>query len=148
MAPVARELGATRGVLEPLQTADSLEGQVAELKAVLESNADLPVTLIGASRGAWLGLFTAARYPSLARKLILVGSGPFEERYAEGIMPTRLARLNVDERQEVQTLLKQLGGPADDGKKGSLARLGELLSRTDTLDPFDLGDELKLSMTS
>ena len=31
MAPVARELASVKGVLEPLQTADSLEGQVDEL---------------------------------------------------------------------------------------------------------------------
>lgn len=36
MAPVARELSSARGVLEPLQTATTLEGQVKELKAVLE----------------------------------------------------------------------------------------------------------------
>ena len=47
MAPVARELSANRGVLEPLQTATSLEGQVQELKTVLKDHSDLPVTLIG-----------------------------------------------------------------------------------------------------
>ena len=49
MAPVARELASDCGVLEPLQTAASLDGQVEELKAVLEKNADIPVTLIGFS---------------------------------------------------------------------------------------------------
>ena len=35
MAPVARELASGWGVLEPLQTATSLEGQIEELRAVL-----------------------------------------------------------------------------------------------------------------
>ncbi len=35
MAPVARELSSIMGVLEPLQTATSLEGQVQELHNVL-----------------------------------------------------------------------------------------------------------------
>jgi hypothetical protein len=38
MAPVARELSSVRGILEPLQTAATLEGQVQELKAVLEKS--------------------------------------------------------------------------------------------------------------
>ena len=46
VAPVARELALIRGVLEPFQAADTCEGQVQELKAVLEENADLPVTII------------------------------------------------------------------------------------------------------
>jgi hypothetical protein len=47
MAPVARELSRERGVLEPLQTKDTLEGQVAELQETLESLVNPPVTLIG-----------------------------------------------------------------------------------------------------
>src|SRR5215467_3183039 len=35
MAPVARELAGDRGILEPLQTATSLEGQVEELHVTL-----------------------------------------------------------------------------------------------------------------
>ena len=38
MAPVARELASDWGVLEPLQTAALLEGQIEELKTVLEKN--------------------------------------------------------------------------------------------------------------
>ncbi len=33
MAPVSRELASGWGVLEPLQTAESLEGQIEELKS-------------------------------------------------------------------------------------------------------------------
>jgi hypothetical protein len=49
MAPVARELSTFGGVLEPLQTAITIEGQVRELSEVLEKHGDLPVTLIGFS---------------------------------------------------------------------------------------------------
>ena len=72
MAPVARELASDRSVLEPIQTATSLEGQVAELRAVLEIHGDLPITLIGFSWGAWLSFIVAARYPAIVGKLILV----------------------------------------------------------------------------
>ena len=42
MAPVARELSSVRGVLEPLQTATSLEGQVRELHTVLNRTGTFP----------------------------------------------------------------------------------------------------------
>ena len=52
MAPVARELSSNWGVLEPLQTADSLEGQVQELRIILEKNADLPNVPVALERAA------------------------------------------------------------------------------------------------
>lgn len=93
MAPVARELSQLWGVLEPLQTEASLEGQVGELKGVIERYADLPVTLVGFSWGAMLSFICGALHPSLVKKLILVGSPPFEEKYATRILETRLGRL-------------------------------------------------------
>jgi pimeloyl-ACP methyl ester carboxylesterase len=63
MAPVARELSFLGGVLEPLQTAGTLEGQVREMKCVLELNGTLPITLIGFSWGAMLSFIFTARYP-------------------------------------------------------------------------------------
>ena len=57
MAPVARELSQEMGVLEPLQTRDSLEGQIQELKNQLTEHADCPLVLIGSSWGAVLALF-------------------------------------------------------------------------------------------
>ncbi|MDP2660017.1 MAG: alpha/beta hydrolase [Dehalococcoidia bacterium] len=93
MAPVARELSQLWGVLEPLQTEASLEGQVGELKGVIERYADLPVTLVGFSWGAMLSFICGALHPSLVKKLILVGSPPFEEKYATRILETRLGIL-------------------------------------------------------
>ena len=52
MAAVASELRSRWGILEPFQSAGSLEGQVEELKKVLVEHADLPVTLLGYSWGA------------------------------------------------------------------------------------------------
>jgi pimeloyl-ACP methyl ester carboxylesterase len=85
VAPVARELSSLVGILEPLQTATTLEGQVSELHTVLQGNASLPVTLVGHSWGAWLSFIAAARYPASVKKLVLIGSGPFEHRYAVNI---------------------------------------------------------------
>ncbi len=145
MASVARELSAVKGVLEPFQTETTLEGQVRELRSVLERDGRVPVTLVGFSWGAFLSWMVAARYPALVRKLILVGCPPFEEQDAASITKTRLERLTPEDRREAEAVLEQLGKPAADGKEGDknalLARLGNLLGRADTFDPLTQEDK-------
>src|SRR5271165_569270 len=136
MASVARELSAHCGILEPLQTAASLEGQVEELKIVLEQHGDLPITLIGFSWGAWLSFIVTARYPVLVGRLILVGSGPFEEKYIAKLEGTRLNRLNAAVRAEFASLLSALGDPVTKNKDALMVRLSTLLAKTDEYDPI------------
>jgi len=142
MAPVARRLASGWGVLEPIQRATSLEGQVEELRSVLEKHGDLPITLVGFSWGAWLSVIVAAHYPALIRKLILVGSGPYEEKYVAQLQETRLSRLCQEERTEFQCIIRALGDPTTEDKDPLLARLGTLASKTDEYDPIpDTSDE-------
>ena len=138
MAPVARELSSVRGVLEPLQTAPSIEGQVQELRTVLQEKADLPVTLIGWSWGAMLGFIFAAQHPSFVAKLILVGSGVYEEKFAVNIMKTRLSRLNEEERAEAFSMMRKLEDPAVGDKNTLMATFGKLISKADSYDPLAL----------
>ncbi len=135
MAPVARELASGWGVLEPIQTATSLEGQVEELRTVLETCADSPVTLIGFSWGAWLSFILTAHYPPLVKKLILVGSGPYEEKYVARLQEARLSRLSEEEGAEFESIIRALGDPGTEDKDRLLARLGALVSKTDEHDP-------------
>ena len=135
MRPVARGLAVGWGVLEPIQTAMSLEGQVEELKTVLEKNGDIPVTLIGFSWGAWLSFIVAARYPAIIKKLILLGSGPYEEKYAIKIQETRLNRLSKEEREEFESIFRTLDDPATEHKDRAFAKLGALACKADAYDP-------------
>jgi pimeloyl-ACP methyl ester carboxylesterase len=141
VAPVARELSSVRGILEPLQTADTLDGQILELKSVLEKDGALPVILAGHSWGAMLGFILAARYPSLVQKLILVGSGPFEEKYTVNILGTRLSRLDEEDRVELLSLIEVLDDPATKDKSAPMARFGALCARADAYDPLPHEDE-------
>jgi pimeloyl-ACP methyl ester carboxylesterase len=142
VAPVARELAFTKGVLEPLQTEETVEGEVQELRTVLEESADLPVILIGHSWGAMLSYIIAARYPSLVKKLIMIASGVFEEKYTDTIDPVRWTRLSETERIEVATLIDSLSGPANKNKNLAMARLGQLWAKSDSYDPVSLNFEM------
>jgi pimeloyl-ACP methyl ester carboxylesterase len=141
VAPVARELSAVKGVIEPFQTATTLDAQVQELRSILEEEARLPVTLIGFSWGAFLSWMTAARYPSIVGRLILVSSPPFEESYAGSITRTRLDRLNSAEQTEAMALIGKMDDPKAGEKDQVLARLGVLLSHADAYDPAPFVDE-------
>lgn len=136
MAPVAQELSLDCGILEPLQTAKTVPGQVEELKSVLEESADLPVILIGFSWGAWLSLIFATENSNLVKKLILVGCGPLEEKYADNIMRTRMNRLHDEEQAVVASALKAISDPAAENRDGAFAKIGALLSKADAFDPL------------
>jgi pimeloyl-ACP methyl ester carboxylesterase len=142
MAPVARELSSITGVIEPLQTKKSVDGQVQELSDVLKAHGDLPVKLIGYSWGAWLSFILTARYPSLVQKLILVGSGAFEESYAENIVADRLSRLSEEERIEALDLVETIDNPATGNKNRPMARLGELFAKADAYEALPQKSEL------
>ena len=142
MAPVARQLSSVRGVLEPLQTAKSLKGQVEELLTILKDNGDFPVILIGWSWGAMLSFIFAAQHPSFVKKLILIGSGVYEEKYAVNIVPTRLSRLGEEERVEALSLIETLSDPAIEDKSAPMARLGKLFSKADSYDPLPYDSEV------
>ncbi|MDD1687618.1 alpha/beta hydrolase [Methanoregula sp.] len=141
VAPLARELSTLTGVLEPFQTETTLDGQVHELRSVLVEHGNVPVTLIGFSWGAFLSWMLAARFPALVKKLILVSSPPFEERYVAGITRTRMTRLQDAGKAHAEALLAKLDDPAQANKNAILAELGTLLARADAYDPGNVPDE-------
>lgn len=142
MAPVARELVLTYSVIEPLQTAMTVAGQVEDLRKVLEENAVLPVILVGHSWGAWLSFILAAEYPLLVSKLILVSSAPFEDKYAAAITNTRMSRLSETDRTEVMDITMSLNSANPADKNRALSRFGELISQADEFDPLQPGNEV------
>ncbi|MBN2591371.1 MAG: alpha/beta hydrolase [Sedimentisphaerales bacterium] len=137
MAPVAHELSYDIGVLEPLQTENTIERQLDELKLALEKYADLPVILIGFSWGAWLSFIFASKYPELVKKLILVSSGPFEQGYSEKIMDIRLGRMDENERLQIASLLDDLDKQDSQDRNTSFVKIGKLISKADTYDPIE-----------
>ena len=142
MAPVARKLSVDRGILEPLQTADSVDGQVAELAVQLKKYGATPLTMIGSSWGAMLAFIVAARIPALVNKLIMVGSGPFVKSYAVDLMDVRLKRLKPQDRDRALMLFAVLADERGEAKDEALQQLGDLFTKTDAYNPLTLNTEV------
>lgn len=131
LAPVAEALSAQQGVLEPLQTADSLEGQTRELKTFLEESGKTPVTLIGHSWGAWLSLMVTARFPELVKKLILVSSAGFQADSGLRTQERRYQRMTEQEKLVLLSLSQDLRDSDQSDKNVIFKRLGKLFSKID-----------------
>jgi pimeloyl-ACP methyl ester carboxylesterase len=136
MAPVARRLSADIGVLEPLQTASSLEGQIEELKDQLVLNAEPPIALIGSSWGAVLALFTAARKEIAIEKLILIGSAVFDAENSARIEGIRLSRLDDAKRRRFEEIKAALSDPDIKNEAETAREWGDIFFHTDVYDPM------------
>ncbi len=143
MRPVAEALSGEYGVLEFLQTEDSVEKQVGELREQMLSSADGPLVLIGYSWGAWLAVLFSAKYPDLVKKVILISAGSFDNEYNADFTKTRLERLSPQEKEEAQGIL---GSIDSKGMTPALfLRFGQLMEKSDS---YSLLPELRGSPSS
>ncbi len=136
MASVARELSPSTGVLEPLQSAASLDGQVDELAEQLRPYNSGAITLIGSSWGATLSLLVAAKSRLVLRKLILIGSAVFDAENSARTRETRLGRLSASDRDAFMLLNAELSGAAREQRNERLVRMVKLLDPVDFFDPI------------
>ena len=79
----------------------------------------------------------------MVKKLILVGSAVFEQKYAEKIMEIRLNRLDNRERTEVLALMENLNDPLikDKEKDILMSHFGRLLFKADSYNPWPYRNE-------
>ena len=141
MKPVAKKLSQRYGVLEPLQSADTIDGQIAELKGVLAQHLDMPAILIGHSWGAWLSFLFAAKHPKIVKKLILIASGAFDARYVEAMNIKRTTQLTEEENARKDNLLRQLCSESA-VNKDVLREFGELMSKADAYAPVNIKNDI------
>jgi pimeloyl-ACP methyl ester carboxylesterase len=80
--------------------------------------------------GAFLVLLTAAKYPHLATKVVLVGAPPFEERWVSSIAERRRGRLTPEKRAEFDSFVCRL----DRGESETVHRLHQLTLEADSFD--------------
>lgn len=126
-------------VMEPMQTAYSITGQVEELKDQIQTAGCRKMVLVGHSWGAMLAVLFAHSYPDMVKKLILVGCPPLLADYVPMIRDRRDRNLAPDERQELKelTALLESGGAGELEKDRILGRLEILADKGDSVDPAD-----------
>lgn len=145
LKPVGEELAQRDiGSIEPYQTADTLDGQIEELKVQIESCCSKPLCLLGYSWGSMLALLTAATYPHLANKVILVSSACFDEESASKIRSKRLSRLSTAERKMLEECLLSLNNTPEQGTVKYSEMLQDLLLKSDCYDPISRGEKVAL----
>lgn len=106
MAPVALELSKNFGVLEPLQSALTVQGQIEELKCQIAKYANESITLLGSSWGAMLALLFASQNQNMTNKLILVGCGTFTEESSAIADDIRNARLTQNQKDRLNKIMQ------------------------------------------
>lgn len=135
MAPVARELSKYFGVVEPLQTKNSLDEQIQELHDQLNSIDSGPFILIGSSWGAILALLTAARYPQISNKVILIGSAVFDAESSRKVKSIRRDRTSKERLVEIQKLEREMATVNGIEKNRLLGLIADLELDSDVYDP-------------
>jgi pimeloyl-ACP methyl ester carboxylesterase len=142
MLPVASELSEICGVIEPFQSSGTVDGQLEELRLLLKANAEIPVTLIGHSWGAWLSIMFASENPEYVSKVILISSGPFDDDYAQSINATRTGRLSESDTEEISRLKSELSDPSAVNKKEIFKKFGDLSSKADYFKRINFNDDI------
>lgn len=122
------------GVLEINQSKLTIDELIEEMKDCIEKNCDNKVVLLGHSWGAWLVCLFAHKYPEYVRKILLVSSGCFEEKYVEKFNKRRMSRLNIDEKQLFDVLMKDFTSDDLSIKDEVMGKFGELMGKLDTYD--------------
>ncbi len=135
---LAHGLSTTYGVAEPMQSKPELfgpDGQVEELRVILEQHAVQPAILVGHSWGSMLAWCMAALHPAQVKKLILVASGLFDDSLASTIMETRMQRLNPKQRAELDTVFRAIDTAQSSTERDDLlAKAAPYFFETDTFE--------------
>ncbi len=99
-AGICRGLADDFGILEFLQTKNSIDELLEELSGVILQYQLNKIILIGHSWGAWLSYIFAAKYPQYVSKLVLVSCGPFELSYYSQLVEARSVKIMSKEQKE------------------------------------------------
>ncbi|WP_025691411.1 alpha/beta hydrolase [Paenibacillus zanthoxyli] len=133
LAPLSKIICTEISVVEPFQTKRSISELLTEMKEVIDEIGIAPVNLVGYSWGAWLSFIFSSVYPELVYKLILVGSGPFEEKYVQEMIQTRISRMTDLDKIKHDEIMEQLSKEEVDRAR-ILSEFGKLMSKIDNYD--------------
>ncbi len=113
------------GVVEAIQSKYSIAELIDELYKQISDNCNEKVSLIGHSWGAWLVALFAEKYPELIERIILVGSGPLEDKYVAEIGTRRFENLSEEDSAILQRLINNQAADED------MAKISKVLEKAD-----------------
>ena len=93
------------GVMEAIQSEYSIAELVEELYNQINDNCSDKVSLVGHSWGAWLAALFAEKYPERIEHIVLIGSGPLEDKYVSEIGARRFQNLSEEDGAIFQRLI-------------------------------------------
>lgn len=113
------------GDVEALQSKYSIDELIEELYNQIKDNCKEKVSLIGHSWGAWLVAFFAEKNPELVENVILVGSGPLEDKYVSEIGAQRMENLSEEDGQIFHRLINNQATDED------MAKISKVFEKSD-----------------
>lgn len=113
------------GVVEALQSKYSIAELIEELYIQINDICSDKVTLVGHSWGAWLIALFAEKYPELMEHVILIGSGPLEDKYVSEIRIHRFQNLSEEDSGILQRLIDNQATDED------LEKIPNILEKSD-----------------
>lgn len=113
-------------VLEPWQSAKTVLGQVEELHKQIFSCTNKKVVLLGHSWGAWIVTLFASKYSDLLKCVILMGSGPFDDKYIPLLQERRERFFQGKQREEFERLTQELSKTDAYNKEEKFAKLASI----------------------
>lgn len=144
MAPLGQILQTKVGCLELFQTAPTLQGQLDEITDHITKYAQTPIILIGFSWGAWLAYLWAASKEGqqLVSRVILIGSGPYQQPYFDQLQATRLSRMSSPQQEFYQHAFEKIQGLSMREKDQLIQKLGTLCEGIDHVDPLSEKEQI------
>ncbi len=129
MACVAERLSDEMGILEPLQSKNTAEALLKELRGQLGAFCDGKIMLLGHSWGAMLSILYAAKFPEDVRALFLVGCPPLEQNYVHLVGRWQQEPWN---KEEQETYARTIAEPKQriEAQKNRLMQELEQITRT------------------
>ena len=159
-AGICKGLSNDFGVLEILQSKNSIQELVDEMLDIIQSYKIKPVVLIGHSWGAWLSFIFTSLHPECISKLILVGSGLFDAKYfpqlveaanvkimpsaqEDDIKAANLYELNIDYNPYSYCLLPDaFNDMIDFNEEQSKSLMGEIMPIRDSGELLNYADSI------
>lgn len=155
--PPNAETGAVHGIVEAMQSRFDIASLTDELHSQISQYAcpSTRVVLIGHSWGAWLATIYAAHHPQSLRRIILIGTPPFDNSYADMIRRRREARMDRTSRTAFRKALHILesrasvtGNAADTEQSTALRQIERLTAISDNVDAIPYINDIPFDYTS